>query len=103
MESTVHIYRFFYLFIGAAIAIVLGNSLYYSILSMVDNVIVPTILKLLAAMGVDTDEWDYKNYNWIEFFGDMLTFSLAILLSYILWIQFTKGSQTIPNINGPNL
>jgi len=90
--------QFLYVFIGAAIAIVLGNSLYYSILSIVDNVLLPTIIKFLDWVGIDTSDWEYRDYRWIEFIGDFMTFSLAVLLSYMLWLQFRKGTELMNKV-----
>lgn len=85
--------QFFYIFIGTAIAIILGNSIYYAILSSVDNVILPTLIKILGSLGVDTTDWQYKKYHWTEFIGDFMTFSLAILMAFLLWVQFRKGTE----------
>lgn len=85
--------KFFYIFIGTAIAIILGNSLYNTTLSTVDNVILPTLIKILGELGVDIKNWEYRNYNWTEFIGDIMTFSLSVLMAFLLWVQFRKGTE----------
>jgi len=88
--------QFLILFLGAAVAIVLGNSLYYSILSVTDNVLIPTIIKIIDWLNiVDTSDWDYKEYHWIEFLGDIMTFTIAVLIGYFIFIQVNTKPMKI--------
>lgn len=84
--------RFFYLFLGTSIAFVIGSSLYYSILSLTDNILMPSFIKLFGLMGLDTSGWNYRDYDWIEFIGDIMTFSIAIFLTYLLYIYFGRNA-----------
>ena len=86
-----NITRFFYLFLGTSIAFVIGSALYYSILSLTDNILMPAIIQLLGLMGIDVSEWKYKDFEWIEFTGDIMTFSIAIFLTYLLYIYFGRN------------
>lgn len=83
--------RFFYLFLGTSIAFVIGSALYTMILSLTDNILMPSVIKLLKLSGIDTSKWEYNKFKWLEFSGDILTFSIALLLTYLLYIYFGRS------------
>jgi len=96
MDKQVH--QFLILFMGAALAIVLGNSLYDTVLSLTDNILAPALIKIFTWLGVDTTSWDYRNFKVIKFLGDFFVFLLIVTVSYSMYVYMRKNNiRILPN------
>lgn len=83
--------KFFYLFTGAAMAIVIGTSMYHIILSLSTNFITPLIIKLLHKMGVDTTGLKHSEIDYTSLVGDIIMFIIVVVSAYFI----IKYSQVV--------